>query len=78
MKKPCTCNVCSSDYEALKQQVFKLQDEGKLPKKLTEAEIADWAYGNAVLSNPEVTREMAERAAAASLARIEKIRRGDK
>jgi hypothetical protein len=34
-----------------------------LPKrKLTDEERADWAYGNAKLSNEDVTREMAERA----------------
>lgn len=30
--------------------------------RLTDAERADWAYGNAKASNPDVTREMAERA----------------
>jgi hypothetical protein len=34
-----------------------------LPKrKLTDEERADWAYGNAKLSNEDVTREMAEKA----------------
>jgi hypothetical protein len=51
-------------YAILKRRVQKLQDEGALPKTLTAEERADWAYGNAVIENAEVTREMAERAVA--------------
>jgi hypothetical protein len=53
-------------YEELKRKVQQLQAEGRLPHELTPAERADWAFGNAVIENVDVTREMAERAAAAT------------
>jgi len=51
-------------YAKLKHRLRKLEAEGAIPKKLTAKERADWAYGNAVIENVAVTREMAERAAA--------------
>lgn len=54
--------VAVSKYVLLKQRVQQLQAEGRLPLKLTDEERADWAYGNAAIDNPDVTREMAERA----------------
>jgi hypothetical protein len=51
-------------YAAIKRRVQKLQEDGALPKNLTAAERADWAYGNAVIENDSVTLEMAERATA--------------
>jgi hypothetical protein len=49
-------------YENLRRQVRELQDAGKLSKWPTPEERADWAYGNAVIENGEVTREMARKA----------------
>jgi hypothetical protein len=51
-------------YEQLKKVAQDLRARGKLRQGLTSAERADWAYGNAVIENGDVTREMAERAAA--------------
>jgi len=49
------------EYEKLKRQAKDLQAAGQLPVRPTLEERADWAYGNAVIENDEVTREMAER-----------------
>ena len=49
-------------YEELMAQVQRLQDEGKLSKHLTAEEKIDWAYGNTVIENPDVTRQMVEEA----------------
>jgi hypothetical protein len=57
-------SVKSNDYEALRAKARKLQAEGKLPLRPTDEQIADWAYGNAVIENEDVTFEMAERAVA--------------
>ncbi len=35
------------------------QDAGELPRGVTPSARADWAYGNAVIENDAVTREMA-------------------
>jgi hypothetical protein len=51
-------------YATIKRRVQKLQEEGAIPKNLTAEERADWAYGNAVIENADVTLEMARRAAA--------------
>lgn len=51
-------------YDKLKRKAQQLQAEGKLSTRLTCEEVADWAYGNAVIENSDVTREMAEHAAA--------------
>jgi hypothetical protein len=52
------------NYEELREQTRRLQTEGKLPVRPTDEQVADWAYGNAVIENDEVTLEMAKRAAA--------------
>jgi hypothetical protein len=49
-------------YEELMAEVQHLQNEGKLSKHLTAEEKIDWAYGNTVIENPEVTRQMVEEA----------------
>lgn len=54
----------NKSYEELRDQTRKLQDEGKLPVRPTDAQMVDWAYGNAVIENEEVTIEMAEKAVA--------------
>ena len=46
-------------YENLKQKAKRLQAEGQLRIELTNAERADWAYGNAFIENDRVTRGMA-------------------
>jgi hypothetical protein len=50
-------------YEELSKQARQLQAEGKLPLRPTTEQVADWAYGNAVIENEEVTFEMARKAA---------------
>jgi hypothetical protein len=50
-------------YERLKQAAKELQANGSR-RGLTSAERADWAYGNAVIENSDVTREMADQAVA--------------
>lgn len=50
-------------YEQLRREVRALQDEGKLPTQVTREQAADWAFGNTVIENEDVTLEMAERAA---------------
>jgi hypothetical protein len=54
-------------YRDLKRKVQELQAQGVLSGTLTAEERADWAYGNAVIENDHVTREMAERAVASEL-----------
>jgi hypothetical protein len=49
-------------YEELRRAVRAAQDSGQLPTHPTPDEMADWAYGNTVIENDEVTREMAETA----------------
>ncbi len=38
----------------------KIKEQG--PYKLTREEVISWVYGNCVMSNPNVTREMVEKA----------------
>ncbi|PON16414.1 hypothetical protein C2W62_18525 [Candidatus Entotheonella serta] len=46
-----------TSYEALRDRVKTM------PRRpLTDQERADWAYGNTVIENPAITREMAEQA----------------
>lgn len=47
-------------YEELKEEIRRLQEAGEVSFELSLGERADWAYGNAVIENDEVTREMAE------------------
>jgi hypothetical protein len=49
-------------YEELLSEVCRLQDEGKLPVRLTREERISFVYGNVKLSNDNITREMVERA----------------
>lgn len=44
-------------YEAMRALVRAMPH-----RALTDSERADWAYGNTVMENPAITREMAERA----------------
>jgi hypothetical protein len=50
-------------YEQLLQEVRSLQDEGRLPIWPTRAQRIDWAYGNTVIENDQVTLAMAEKSA---------------
>lgn len=52
----------SDTYTKLAQAVKSLQRAGKLPVEPTDEQRADWAYGNAATSNPDVTYEMAVKA----------------
>lgn len=49
---------CARVYEELKAEILRRLE----PRPLTREERISWAYSNAVLSNPDVTREMVERA----------------
>ncbi len=49
-------------YEILKAEILRRQAAGQLPERISADERADWAYGNAVIENDEVTREMAVKA----------------
>jgi hypothetical protein len=48
----------ANTYEELKEKVRQLQEAGQLSKSLTPEEKMDWAYGNTVIENASVTREM--------------------
>jgi hypothetical protein len=50
-------------YEELRDQVRALAEAGRLPRVPSDEQRADFAYGNAKLSNDAVTRAMAVRAA---------------
>ncbi len=50
-------------YEELCAQVKQLQQERKLPLRPTSEQKADWAYGNTVIENSDVTLAMAQTAA---------------
>lgn len=52
----------SRSYEQLKKEIVKGMSKGVLPKIPTDAQRADFAYGNTKLSNDAVTKEMAEEA----------------
>ena len=49
-------------YEQVRDEVLRRQAEGTLRSVPTREERIDWAYGNAVLSNGEVTIEAVEKA----------------
>lgn len=48
--------------DELFSEVKRLRDEGRIPTSPTREERVSWVYGNCVLSNPLVTREMVEAA----------------
>jgi hypothetical protein len=58
-------------YEQLLAEVRRLQDRGQLPIWPTNAQRIDWAYGNTVIENENVTIAMVERAAAERPGRTE-------
>ena len=51
-------------FEELMKAVKELQHDKRLPIWPTTEQRADWAFGNTVIENAEVTFEMAQRAAA--------------
>jgi hypothetical protein len=55
--------MSNKTYEQLREEVRRLQDEDKLPRRPTPQQKADWAFGNTVIENPDVTMAMAEAAA---------------
>ncbi|MBX3225049.1 MAG: hypothetical protein KF795_31320 [Labilithrix sp.] len=54
-------------YDLLKAELLRREAAGEVDRRLSPAERADWAYGNAVIENAEVTREMANEAVRARL-----------
>lgn len=52
-----TTTTSHDRFEALYREMRELQDQGKLPAKVTREQAIDWAYGNIALHNPDVTRE---------------------
>jgi len=54
--------MANTTYEELRAKVRELQESGKLAKTLTAEEKIDWAYGNTVIENDAVTREMVQTA----------------
>ena len=50
-------------FDKLLAQVRDLQKKNLLPTWPTDDQRADWAYGNAVIENKDVTIEMARKAA---------------
>ena len=57
-------------YEEMRDEVLRRQAEGSLRSEPTREERIDWAYGNAVIENSEITREAVERAFDASRASV--------
>lgn len=53
-----------STYEKLRDEVRRLQAEGRLPTWPTDQQRIDWAFGNTAIENKDVTRDMAARAVA--------------
>lgn len=50
--------MSQSTYEKLYAQMIELQDQGKLPTRVTREQAIDWAYGNTKIENPAITREI--------------------
>ena len=46
-------------YDVLKDELRKREAAGEPVPRLSDSDRADWAYGNAVIENDDVTREMA-------------------
>lgn len=55
-------NTKRSTYEELRDKVRTLQEQGQLSKTLSREEMVDWAFGNTVIENSDVTRQMVETA----------------
>ena len=49
-------------YEELCKEVQRLQDEAKLPRRPDRDQMIDWAYGNTVIENEDITVDMVEKA----------------
>jgi hypothetical protein len=54
--------MAPKSYEEIRDEIRRRQSEGSLRASPTREERVDWAYGNAVIENSEVTREAVERA----------------
>ena len=52
----------TTKYQELLKKVRQLQATGELPKTLSAEEQIDWAYGNTVIENSEITLEMVKTA----------------
>ena len=56
-------SATKQDYGSVKAEAVAARLRDRVPAVVTREQAADWAYGNAVMENEAVTREMAERAA---------------
>lgn len=45
-------------YDEIKTRLQKLLAEGKITGRPTDEQRIDWAYGNTVMENPKITREL--------------------
>jgi hypothetical protein len=54
--------MANETYEKLRAKVRQLQETGELSKELTAEEKINWAYGNTVIENSNVTVEMVQSA----------------
>lgn len=52
----------STKYEELRKRVRELQATGELPRTLSAEEQIDWAYGNTVIENADITLDMVKTA----------------
>ena len=50
------------ELASLLEDLRLLHDAGGLPSRPSEAQVIDWAYGNAAMENSEVTREIVQAA----------------
>lgn len=52
----------ATKYQELQKRVRELQASGELSKTLSAEEKIDWAYGNTVIENPDITLDMVKTA----------------
>jgi hypothetical protein len=52
----------TTKYQELQRRVRQLQASGELPKTLSKEEQIDWAYGNTVIENADITLDMVKTA----------------
>ena len=52
----------TTKYQELQRKVRQLQATGELPKTLSADEKIDWAYGNTVIENADITLDMVKTA----------------
>ena len=52
----------ATKYQELQKRVRELQASGELSKTLSAEEKIDWAYGNTVIENADITLDMVKTA----------------